>query len=70
MCAILAVIKTVHDYRSRFVTLATTTVMDKVLAAPRLWVRWQFSYTLGAPAIFTIAILYANHLGFVTLDEV
>jgi hypothetical protein len=34
MCAIIAGIKTVHDYRSGTRTLATTTVMDKVLAAP------------------------------------
>ncbi|MBB3589399.1 hypothetical protein FHY04_004296 [Sphingomonas sp. BK481] len=32
MCAIIAGIKTVHDYRSGTRTLATTTVMDKVLA--------------------------------------
>ena len=70
MCAIVAVIKTVHDYRSGARTLATTTVMNKVLAAPRVWVRWQLNYLLGAPAILAIAMLYANHLGFATLVDV
>ena len=57
MCAIVAVIKTVYDYRSGSRTLATVTVIDKVLAAPRIWVRWQLNYLLGAPAILTIAML-------------
>ena len=70
MCAIIAVIKTIHDYRSGIRILATTTVMDKVLAAPRVWVRWQLNYLLGAPAILAIAMLYANHLGFATLVDV
>lgn len=70
MCAIIAMIKTVHDFRSRSRTLAMTTVMDKVLAAPRIWVRWQLNYLLGAPAILAIAMLYANHLGFATLIDV
>lgn len=70
MCATIAVIKTVHDYRFGSRTLATTSVMDKVLAAPRVWVRWQFNYLLGAPAILMIATLYAHHLGFATLVDV
>jgi hypothetical protein len=70
LCAIIAVIKTVHDYRSGSRTLSTTTVMDKVLAAPRVWVRWQLNYLLGVPAILAIAMLYANYLGFATLVDV
>ena len=70
MCAIFAVIKTAHDYRTGTKTLATATVMDKVLAAPRVWVRWQLNYLLGAPAILMIAVLYVNHLGFATLVDV
>lgn len=70
MCAIIAVIKTIHDYRSGTRILVTTTVMDKVLAAPRVWVRWQLNYLLGAPAILAIAMFYANHLGFATLVDV
>lgn len=70
MCAVFAVIKTAHDYRSGTRTLATTTVMDKVLAAPRVWVRWQLNYLLGAPAILSIASFYAYHLGFATLVDV
>lgn len=70
MCAIIAAIKTVHDFRSGSRTLATTTVMDKVLAAPRVWICWQLNYLLGAPAVLVIATLYANHLGFATLVDV
>ena len=70
LCAIIAVIKTVHDYRSGSRTLSTTTVMDKGLAAPRVWVRWQLNYLLGVPAILAIAMLYANYLGFATLVDV
>lgn len=70
MCAVFAVIKTAHDYRTGTKTLATATVMDKVLVAPRVWVRWQLNYLLGAPAILMIAVLYANHLGFATLVDV
>lgn len=70
MCAVFAMIKTIHDYRSGTRTLATATVMDKVLAAPRVWVRWQLNYLHGAPAILAIAMLYAHHLGFGTLVDV
>ena len=70
ICAALAIIKTVYDYRSGTQTLAMTTVMDKVLAAARVWVRWQLNYLHGAPAILAIATLYAHHLGFGLLVDV
>lgn len=70
MCAVFAIIKTIHDYRTGARTVATTTVLDKVLAAPRVWVRWQLNYLQGAPAILGIAALYAHHLGFGTLVDV
>ena len=70
MCAIIAVIKTIHDYPSGAETLATNTVMNKVLAALRFRVRWQLNYLLGAPAILGIAIYYAHYLGFDTLVDV
>lgn len=70
LCAVLAVIKTVHDYRSGTSKLPAATVLDKVLVAPRLWVRWQINYLLGAPAILGIAIYYAHYLGFGTLVDV
>lgn len=70
ICAVSAIVKTVHEYRSGARTLATTTVTDKLLAAPRLWVRWQLNYLQGAPAILAIAMLYAHHLGFGTLVDV
>lgn len=70
MCAVFAVIKTAYDYRSGTTRLPTTTVLDKVLVAPRLWVRWQLNYLLGAPAILGIAIYFAHYLGFGTLVDV
>lgn len=70
MCAVFAIIKTIHDFRTGARTVATTTVLDKVLAAPRVWVRWQLNYLQGAPAILAIAALYAHHLGFDTIVDV
>ena len=70
MCAVFAIIKTIHDYRSGARTIPTTTIKDKVLAPPRVWVRWQLNYLHGAPAILAIAVLYAHHLGFATLVDV
>ena len=70
MCAVLAMIKTAHDYRTGTSKLPTATVLDKVLVAPRLWIRWQINYLLGAPAILGIAIYYAHYLGFDTLVDV
>lgn len=70
LCAVFAVIKTIHDFRTGARTVATATVLDKILAAPRVWVRWQLNYLQGAPAILAIAVLYAHHLGFGTLVDV
>ena len=70
MCAILAVIKTAHDYRSGARQIAVVTITDKILALPRIWVSWQLNYLTGAPAILGIALLYAHHLGFGTLVDV
>lgn len=70
MCAVFAVIKTVHDYRSGTSRLPTASAMGKVLVMPRMWVRWQLNYLLGAPAILGIALYYAHHLGFGTLVDV
>jgi hypothetical protein len=47
-----------------------TTVLDKVLAAPRVWVRWPLHYLQEAPAILAIATFYAHHLEFGTLIDV
>ena len=70
LCAVLAMIKTAYDYRLGTTKLPTATVLDKVLVAPRLWIRWQINYLLGAPAILGIAIYYAHYLGFDTLVDV
>lgn len=50
--------------------MPTASAMDKVLVMPRMWVRWQLNYLLGAPAILGIALYYAHHLGFGTLVDV
>ena len=70
MCAVFAVIKTAYDYRSGTSRLPTATVLDKVLVAPRMWVRWQLNYLLGAPAILGIALYFAHYLGFGRLVDV
>ena len=70
MCAVFAIIKTIHDFWTGTRTVATTTVLDKMLAAPRVWVRWQLNYLHGAPAILAIATFYAHYLGFGTLVDV
>ncbi len=70
MCAVFAVIKTAHDYRTGTSKLPTASTLDKALVLPRLWVRWQLNYLLGAPALLGIAIYFAHHLGFATLVDV
>ena len=57
LVAMCAVIKIVHDDRSGSKTLVTSTVMEKVLAAPWVWIRWKLNYLLGAPAILAFAML-------------
>lgn len=70
MCAVFAVIKTAHDYHTGTSKLPTASTLDKALALPRLWVRWQLNYLLGAPAILGIALCFAYYLGFATLVDV
>lgn len=70
MCAIFAIAKTAYDYRQGGIGLPTTSTLDKMLVLPRVWVRWQINYLLGAPAVLCIAIYFAHYLGFETLVDV
>ena len=70
MTAILASIKTAYDYASGTRAIPFKTWQDRSLAAPRIWLRWQFNYLLGSPTILGIAVIYAHHLGFDVLTNV
>lgn len=70
LCAIAAIFKTAIDYRIGTLQLSFGTWKDRMLAAPKLWWRWQINYLTGAPVVLMIALLYANHLGFAVLGDV
>lgn len=70
MCAVCAVAKTGYDLRTGTLQLPSSTWRDRVLAAPKLWWRWQVNYLTGAPVILLIAGLYAHHIGFAVLGDV
>ncbi len=70
ICAVAAVFKTAVDYRTGKLQLPFVSWQDKVVAAPRLWWRWQVNYLTGAPVVLSIAALYANHIGFAVLGNV
>lgn len=64
ICAALAIVVTIHElvaqkWRPRFQTKA-----DWLLAAPKVWLRWQRNYLLGAPVILAIALGFVCHTGF------
>lgn len=70
MTAACAVLKTAYDFGSGGHALAFATWRDRLLAAPRVWLRWQIKYLLGAPVVLAIALLYAHHIGFDVLGNV
>ena len=70
LCALVAVVKTVADYRTGVLQLPFSSWKDRVLAAPKLWWRWQVNYLTGAPVVLMIALLYAHHIGFSVLGDV
>lgn len=70
LCMALALVKTVHDYRSGRHVLRFATWPDRVLAAPKLWLRVNINYLTGAPAVMLVAVVYANHIGFGLLGSV
>lgn len=64
ICAVLAVAVTVHELRAGAWRPALSTRLDVALALPKVWLRWQRNYLLGAPVIALIALSFANHVGF------
>ena len=64
ICAVLAAITTVDDWRSRRWEPKLETTVDAALLLPKLWLRWQVNYLKGAPVIIAIALYYASHVGF------
>lgn len=70
LTAVLATIKTLYDLRSDRRPLPFRSARDKLLALPKLWLRWQLNYLQGAPVILVSALLFAHQLGFETLGNV
>jgi len=70
LTATMAVVKTVYDVRSNAVRFEVSSWRGRILLLPRLWLRWQFNYLQGTPAILAIAVFYAHHLGFDVLGNV
>lgn len=70
LTAVLATGKTIYEVASGRRPLPFSSGRDKVLALPKLWLRWQLNYLQGAPVILMTALLYANHIGFGVLGDV
>lgn len=70
ICACLAVIVTIYELHSGAWRPALTSKMQIVLALPKLWLRWQKNYFLGAPVVLMIGLGFANHVGFDTLWDI
>jgi hypothetical protein len=64
ICAALAVGVTLHELRAGAWRPALATRSDVALALPKIWLRWQRNYLLGAPVIAIVAVAFANHVGF------
>ena len=64
ICAVLAVMVTADDWRTRRWRPALSTKLDKTLLIPKIWLRWQVNYLKGAPVILAIALYYAWSVGF------
>lgn len=50
--------------RGGAVIVPHATWMQRILWAPRLWLRLQLNYLSGFPCIMGIALLYAHYIGF------
>ena len=70
LCMAVALLKTVHDYRSGAHVLRLETWPDRILAVPKLWLRANLNYLSGAPVVGLIALAYAHHIGFAVLGSV
>lgn len=64
ICASLAVVGTIADWRSKRWQPSLENRLDKVLLLPKVWLRWQLNYLRGAPVILAVALYYAWHVGF------
>ena len=64
ICAVLSVIVTADDWRTKPWLPALNTGLDKTLLLPKIWLRWQVNYLKGAPVIIAISIYYAWSVGF------
>lgn len=64
LCAGLSFIVTMMELQSGRWQPECTTGMQKALLLPRIWLRWQLNYLLGAPVILSISIYFAWHVGF------
>lgn len=63
ICAGLAVVVTVHDWKSRTWRPKLTTKLDAALLLPKVWLRWQLNYLKGAPVILVVALYFASDVG-------
>lgn len=64
ICAVLAVVVTVHDWQSRTWRPKLATKLDAALLLPKVWLRWQINYLKGAPVILAVALYFASDVGF------
>jgi len=64
LCASLAVVGTIADWRSKRWRPSLDSRLDRVLLLPKVWLRWQLNYLRGAPVILAVALYYASHVGF------
>ena len=70
LCMALALLKTIHDYRSGAHVIRFMTWPDRLLAAPKIWLRVHLNYLSGAPVVVLVAVAYAHHIGFGLLGSV
>lgn len=63
LCASLAAVLTMHEIRAGAWRPPLTTRLDVALALPKIWLRWQKNYLLGAPVIAAVALAFAYHVG-------
>jgi hypothetical protein len=70
LCAFLALIVFITDLYTRAWVLPVSTVRERLLAIPRIWLRFQVLYLSGTPVILLIISLYIYHLGPARLLDV
>lgn len=70
MCALLSTGVTAYEVATAKWRPRLGSGLDRLLAAPRLWLRWQRNYFLGFPTIIAVALMFAHDLGFAVLGAV